>query len=215
MRLAGPLPARPGRVERQSAAAVLGADHPLARAADLLDATIRQTIAVWAVLGGSIAATCARANWAPAIAVSAAIVGIGLIIVGASYRQRQTDCALDLILQGREKLPVAAVQHQRRRLIDPRTRQDLARALETIIHQTTTRQTIPTRGTARLFDVRVIAAVRTELATVAALLRDGPRPVSAVAYAERLVTDGRSPLYGHSIQALRCELHRARSLLGG
>ena len=166
MRLAGRLPARPDPVERQSAAAVVGADHPLARTADLLDATIRQTIAVWAVLGGGIAATCAGANWAPAIAVSAGIVGMGLIIVVASYRQRQSDCALDLILQGRERLPVAAVQRQRRRLVDPRTRQGLARAFETIIQQSTARRAIPTRGTARLFDVRVIAAVRTDLATL-------------------------------------------------
>lgn len=215
MRLAGPLPARPGPVERQPAAAVLGADHPLARAADLLDATVRQTIAVWAVLGGSIAATCAGANWAPAITVSAGTVGLGLIIVVASYRQRQNDCALDLILQGRERLPVAAVQRQRRRLVEPGTRQSLAQALETIIQQSTTRRTIPTRGTARLFDVRITAAVKTELATLAALLRDGSRPVRGIAFAERLLTDGRSPLYGHSIQALRCELHRATSLLGG
>src|SRR5262249_3050091 len=160
----------------------------------------------------SIAATGAGASWGPAIAVSAGLVATGVTIVGACYWQRQRDCALDLILQGRETLPLTAVQRQRRRLGDPTTRQDLARAFETIIHQASARRTVPTRGTAPLVAPRVVAEARTELTTVAALLRDGPRPVRGVAYAERLLTDGRSPLYGHSLEALRCGLCRARSL---
>ena len=89
----------------------------------------------------------------------------------------------------------------------------LARAFETVISQATVRPKLRTRGTIPLFDVRVVAPVGAELAAVAALLREACPVALGVARAERLLTDGRSPLYGQSVQALCDELQHVRRLL--
>jgi hypothetical protein len=206
MRLARPANAQPGPTESRSAAATLGCDHPLARATERLDAAVRQLIAVGLVLAAGVIASCAGVGWAPALALSAGVVLVGLSLIAASYRQRESDCALALILQGRERLPVSAIQRQRHRLTDPCTRQQLAVAIETIIRRAGRPPRLSTRGTIPLFDVRVVAAVIPELTAVAARLRGDSAPLRGVARAERLVADGRSPLYGHSVEALRDEL---------
>ena len=59
----------------------------------------------------------------------------------------------------------------------------------------------------------VAAAVLAELAAVAALLRSERPGLRGVALAERLLTDGASPLYGQDIGALREQLRRASFLL--
>jgi hypothetical protein len=43
------------------------------------------------------------------------LLGLGTVAITLVRRKRER--ALDLILEGREYLPVAAVQHQRRRLV--------------------------------------------------------------------------------------------------
>ena len=204
---------RPGNVEGFSAADVLGPDHPLVRAVEMVSTATRQSIVIATVFAGSVVAVCAGARSAASIAASAGIVLVGVVIRGAAFRQRESDRAIDLILQGRETLPVTAIQRQQRRLIDPRTRLGLARAFETVISQATVRPKLRTRGTIPLFEVRVVAPVRAELAAVAALLREACPVALGVARAERLLTDGRSPLYGQSVQALCDELQHVRRLL--
>ncbi len=213
MRHARPLAPRPGSIEGFSAVDVLGPDHPLVRAAETVRTTTRQSIVIATALAGSVVAVCAGASSAASIAVSAAIVLAGVLIRGAASRQRQSDRAIDLILQGRETLPVTAIQRHRQRLLDPRTRLGLARAFETVISQATNRPTLRTRGTLPLFDLRVVAPANAELAAVAALLREACPVARGVARAERLLTDARSPLYGHSAQALCDELQHVRRLL--
>ena len=74
-------------------------------------------------------------QWAAALAASAAIVLLGLTVIVAAGRQCKRDRALDLILGGHERLAIAAVQQQRRRLLSQRTRTALARSLEDVVDQ--------------------------------------------------------------------------------
>jgi hypothetical protein len=69
------------------------------------------------------------------------------------------------------------------------------------------------RGARPLYKLRVVAAVDADLAVVIRLLRSEQASVRGVALAERLVTDGVSPLYGNQISALREELSRVRAAL--
>jgi hypothetical protein len=105
--------ARASGAAPRSASAVLGSDHPLARATDALDSVVRQSLAVAAVLVGSIIDLLAGRTWAATLSASAAIVLVGLTVIATACKQRQRDRALALILEGRENVPVAAVQRQR------------------------------------------------------------------------------------------------------
>ena len=60
--------------------------------------------------------------WATAVAAGAVIVLVGLAIAAAAFAQRRRDRALDLIIEGRESVLVAAVQRERQRLDAARTR---------------------------------------------------------------------------------------------
>jgi hypothetical protein len=111
------------------AIAVLGSGHPLARAAEALNGVVRQWLAVAAILVGAIIDLIVGRAWAATLAASATVVLLGLTAIATACRLSQRDRALALILEGRGSLPVAAVQRQRRRLLDPRTRTTLARNL--------------------------------------------------------------------------------------
>ena len=50
--------------------------------------------------------------------------GGGLLVLGlllAAHLQQERDCAIDLVLEGREVLRIAAIQRQRHRLLSERT----------------------------------------------------------------------------------------------
>ena len=63
--------ARAGGAAPRSASAVLGSDHPLARATEALDSVVRQSLAVAAVLVGSSIDLMAGRAWAATLAASA------------------------------------------------------------------------------------------------------------------------------------------------
>ena len=115
------------------------ADHPLVRAAEIGQNRDSPSIdrRSAAVLAGSVVAVCAGASSARVDRSQRRNRRLAGVAHPAAppHRQRQSDRALDLILQGRETLPVTAIQRQRRRLVDPRTRLGLARAFETVIIQ--------------------------------------------------------------------------------
>jgi hypothetical protein len=147
------------------------------------------------------------------LALSASVVFVVLTILAAAFRQREHDRAIDVILDGYEEIPIAAVRRQRRRLLSDRTRRTLARNFEHMIHQASAPQ-IQMRGARPLFHLRVVAKVSPDLYEVVRLLRTGHVPARGVARAERMITDGTSPLYGLEVDALREELHRVRRMLG-
>ena len=52
-------------------------------------------------------------------------------------KQRVSDRAIDLIAEGRETLPIAAVERHRQRLLAQRSRKTLAKTLETMVGRAT------------------------------------------------------------------------------
>ena len=193
----------------------LRAGHPLLRAAEAVRYTVRQGVNVAAVLAGSVIALIEGRSWAPPLALSAASVLLVLGVLFAAHLQRERDRAIELILEGREGVPVAAVQRQRRRLSSKRTRLGLASSFEDILREASTRRRVEFRPLSPLFEPRVVRAVTNELRGVIALLRSEEISTCGVARAERLVEHGVSPLYGHDVRALREELRRVRELLRG
>ena len=77
----------------------------------------RQWVHVAAVLTGSVIARIEGREWAGPLAGSAASVLLILTVLVAAHKQRERDCAIELVLEGRETVPIAAVQRQRRRLL--------------------------------------------------------------------------------------------------
>lgn len=194
---------------------VLGPGHPLTRASLELDAALRQMSVVAALLGGSLGAALAGAAWAISVAVAAGLVLTGTAALAALRAQTRRDRALDLVIAGPDRLQLAVLQRQRRRLASPRTRRSLARTLESMVEETLHRSwTFPRSSRPPLY-VPLIAAAQDELRELAALLRSRSAAVRGIALCERIVTLGTSPLYGRDLAPLRTELHRARFLLAG
>lgn len=144
--------ATPARgTERAAVSAVLGRDHPLTRAVDSLEVLARQSLAVAAVLIGSVIEVIEHVRTAFALAASAGLVLVILTIRTAICTTAKRDHAVDLILQGREGLPIAAVQRQRRRLGRSRTRYQLALAVQAIIRGVARLEKLLTDGTSPLY----------------------------------------------------------------
>jgi hypothetical protein len=138
---------------------------------------------------------------------------VGISAIAAGRAQDRRDCAVDLIIEGQGALPIKIVQRQRRRLVRNRTRRTLARTLQSMTEQTLRRHT-PAAFSPRVSLHRpLIIAVQDELRTVSKLLRSRRAGVRGVAFCERLLTDGDSPLYGRDLAALRARLRRGRMLL--
>jgi hypothetical protein len=170
----------------------------------------RQAFAVLAVLvasravGGSVAGL--------ALTVGAVSVLLVLLLQGAALLDQRRRLALDLIIEGRDRLPIAAVARQRGRLAKPRSRRRVARSFERVFEDGLgLRRLAP--GPLPMVRPGVAAAVLAELGAVGALLRSPSPGIRGVALAERLLTDGASPLYGQDVEALRGQLVRASFLL--
>jgi hypothetical protein len=191
----------------------LGLDHPLTRASAALGTIVRQLLIVGAMLAGSIAASIEHAVWARSLAVASAIVLVGFAAAALSRGQARRDRALDLIVEGRERVPVAIVQRQRRRLSRQKTQRTLGRALDSMIEDALYRPRPLPLSSRPLLHRPLVARLEHELRAVAKMLRSGAGSVRGVAFCERLVTTGTSSLYGEDPLSLRGELRRAQALL--
>jgi hypothetical protein len=185
---------------------VLRADHPLLRATEAVESTVRQWVNVAAVLTGSVIARLEGGEWAAPLAVSAASVLLILTIVLALCEQHKRDCALDLILAGDEATAIAVVQRQRRRLLSARTRDVLAASLEDVVRYVSSGPKRWSRIGRPLYEPSVVAAVADELREVVGLLRADGVSARGVARVERLIKRAGSPLYGLEVSPLREEL---------
>ena len=152
-------------------------------------------------------------EWAGPLAGSAASVLLILTVLLAAHKQRERDCAIELVLEGRETVPIAAVQRQRRRLLSEQTRNGLAGNLEDLIRQAASRSRLQMRVAPLPFEPKVLRLAAGELRDVIGLLRTEGVSARGVARAERLVEHVVSPLYGQDVGALREELRRVRDLL--
>jgi hypothetical protein len=202
-----------GAPSARSAGSVLGRDHPLARAIDATESIGRQWWACAAVDAGALIAQLEDHPWAVAVTISAALVLLTLTVVLLALRQRTRDEAIRLISDGREALPIAVVQRQRQLMLSRRTREALARTLETMLRQAVSPPRITPRGGRSLFSGRVIASVAPDLRAVIGLLRTDTALARGVALTERLIAHGDSPFYARDASALREELRRIRSSL--
>ena len=192
---------------------LLGPDHPLTRASETLAAVLRQVFAVALLLIGSVAAYVFGAGQAIALVIGSAVVLPVLGAVAGELWDRRRHAARQLVLDGRETLPLPAIQRECRRLLEARTRRYVARSFERVL-QHVTRRPAPVPPSVRpLFDVRVVATVTEDLREIVSLLRAGVPHARGIALAERLLTEGVSPLYGYDAIALRDELRRVRYLL--
>jgi hypothetical protein len=191
---------------------ILRSDHPLLRATEAVERTVRQWVNVAAVLAGSVIVRLEGGAWAAPLAVSAAGVLLILTVLVAMSEQHKRDCALELILDGDEAAPIAVVQRQRRRLLSARTRDGLAASLEDIVRYVSSpKRRMPSERP--LYEPRVVAAVADELREVIGLLRTEGVCARGVCRVERLITHAGSPLYGLEVSALREELGCVRDLL--
>jgi hypothetical protein len=199
---------------RAAGHAGLHCGHPLVRAAEAVGYTGRQCVYVAAVLIGSVIALIEGRPWAAALAGSAAAVLLVLGVLLAAHLQAERDCAIELVLDGRESLRIAAVERQRHRLLSERTRYALASRFEDVLEQASAGRRFRLIAPP-LFEPRIVRAVANELGDVIESLRSEGTSAGGVARAERLVERAVSPLYGQDAEALREELHRVHKLLRG
>ena len=200
--------------EDRAARAFLGDRHPLVRAVYRTSVAVERSCVVCGMACASAAAHLEGVHGALAYLVASVVVQGALACDLALLASRRGDCARELIIQGRADLPLDAVQRERGRLLDPGRRAALADQLEAI--RQAAQGPVPRPPAARpMFKLRVVAAVDPELAVVARRLRSEPQGVRGIAMAQRLLTDGGSPLYGASTGALREELRRLIFMLGG
>jgi hypothetical protein len=192
---------------------LLGTEHPFTRADDTLAVFRRQAGAVGLVLLAGIAALIAGFGQAVTFLIGSAVVLLVLTVLAGEQWDRRRFAARQLVLDGREGLPLAPVQRERRRLLEARTRHYVARSFERVL-QHVTRRPAPVPPSVRpLFDVGTVASVTEDLREIVRLLHAGVAHARGVALAERLLTEGISPLYGYDAIALRDELRRVRYLL--
>ena len=161
---------------------------------------------------GSIAGVIAGVPWATPSAVSAVIVLPGLGVAAAALTQRRRDHALGLILEGWDDIPLTAVQHERQRLSSERTQDQLASTIDRMVaHALNPPDAV--HGARPLYTITVVASVADDLHRISRLLRAERASIRGTALAERLITDGRSPLYGDETGVLRDELHRIHRVM--
>jgi hypothetical protein len=183
------------------------ADPALARAAEAWWALRRQAVAALpALLAGAIAVALG-ARWGPALLAAAGAVELVLACMIAFASGRLREAARESIIAGRDERQLAAVAREHRRLLQPRLRASLARALEEQVRLAERWHSL-LRPYRPVFDPRLVRATSRDLLTVAQLLRSRPASTVAVALVERLLTAGGSPLYGDDLPALQAELAR-------
>jgi hypothetical protein len=204
---------RRGLGEPQTAEALLGLGHPLVGLLYACQTTADEIVVVAAVQAAVVVLFWLSAPFALALAISTAVVQLSLAGRYGMLRMYRHELCRDLVIGGREKLPLAALGCELRRLRDPRRRAWLARAVEELADSADQRRREIGLGPP-LCNRRVLAGVQPQLRDLARLLQAGGGGVRGVALLDRLITSGTSPLYGRRVEPLRDELGRIRYLLG-
>jgi hypothetical protein len=200
------------RTDVSVAEACLGPRDPLAGVLRWSDTVLEQLVSVTVVQAAGLVFLSGGLKFGFSLAIAAVVVQLGLGCRLAALLARRRELCLELIVAGREALPLACVDRQRRRLLDPSTSERLARSIDEILNSA--RGPLPLRPAVQpLSYVRVIRRVAPEFCDVASLLRSSAPCVRGVAAVEWLLTSPASPLYGVDVEPLRRELGRVRYLL--
>ena len=195
------LPRQPPR----SPAELLGPNHPFARGDRLQRDLRRQSVVTAAALAVGASAYAGGRGWGLPLLIAAGIVelglGLALVLQGGLQRER----VRELIIAGRDDLPLPRLQRERRRLLRPRQTRSLARALDELV-RAAERWPRLVPSSRPVFDPRLVRAAGPQLHRIATRLREPSVSVRAVARVEQLLTSGASPLYGRELEELRSEL---------
>jgi hypothetical protein len=204
--------ARQAGNDRTLAEALLGASHPLVSLLRHSDTASEQLGSVTAAQAAGLVFLAGGLRLGLSLAIAGVVVQVGVVCRLAALRARRRDLCLDMIIVGRQALPLACVDRERRRLLDPRTSKQLAASIDETLEMAARPLLVPP-AVRPIFCLRVIRRVAPELRQVASLLRGGPTCVRGVATVEWLLASRASPLYGVDIEPLQQELGRARYLL--
>ena len=137
-------------------------------------------------------------------------VQIALALRIACLKSETRALARQLIIEGREQLPLRSVSRELRGIRDSRHRSALALSIDRLANEASR----PRGGRPYLiYRPTVVRAVAAQLHEIAVLMRPNDAPVRGVAHIEWLITAGESPLYGTDVGPLREELARARYFL--
>jgi hypothetical protein len=192
---------------------VLGPEHPLARAANLVQMFERQAGVVLAVILLSAVAT--GVGMRHALIVLSAALAVGFILAGALGLARQTrsERAWQVIMSGGAGLRVAEVARECERLSDAKRRADLAARLERALDAAERWYQIPV--TCRPPDgVRVLRQFGPQVRPIVQNLRSGQADVRGIALLAGFLVGGYgSPLYAGDAEGVRRELVRVAYLL--
>jgi hypothetical protein len=202
----------PRHAEQSAARALLGSQHPLVRVMDDIRAKVKQAMVLMSIIAASATAALAGVADARAALAAAMAVEVALACALAALAAAKRDHLLDIIVEGREHLPLPPVARERERLLDSRHRAQLSHSLEALrdeaehpgLHRPSDRP---------LYRRRVIAAVAPDLAETARSLLCEDAGSAGIAMTERLLSRHDSPLYEENAERLRVQLRRCQFLL--
>lgn len=199
--------------DRSAAEGLLGAGHPFVGALRRSETGFEQLVWVTGVQAAGVVFLFGNHGFGLFLAIAGLVVQAVVACRLAALRARRRELCLDLIIGGRQGLPLACLARESRRLLEPRTLERLATSVDEVV-EIAARPLALHPANRPLFDVRVVRRVAPELRQIASLLRGAapcPRGVAAV---EWLPSSSATPLYGPEVEPLRQELGRARYLLG-
>ena len=200
------------QAEWASAEANLGPAHPLVAVLHSSQTARKQALTVGAVLAADLTVLVENASLALPLALACFAVQIVLGLRIAYLASRRRGICRQLIIDGEEQLPLAAIERELRRLRAARHQAALAQSIERLAEAATNPRSRPPFP---IYHLSVLRAVAAPLREIGRLLHGGDAGVRGVALVESLLASGDSPLYGTEVGPLREELARARYLLAG
>jgi hypothetical protein len=193
------------RSREQSAVALLGADDPIVRSLDLRRDLCQQALTTTGAFAWGAVTVIVEVRWGLILLGAAALVELMLLAAIASAGSSLREQARDLIIEGRDDIDLPVFARERQRLVDPRRRARLAKALENLV-QTAEHWPAIFPAARPVFDPNAVRAVASELRAIAGLLVASRQDARGVALVERLLTSGASPLYARKPEDLRSTL---------
>jgi hypothetical protein len=187
------------------AGGVLGDRHPLVATLARLETSMEQLLCVAAVHAASLG-LWAEGWVGPELVAGVIVAEVVLGCRRAVLHAQRRDLCLDLIVQGNESLPVAAVAAERARLLAPRHQEQLARTLERIVRPEPVYSVLVTARP--VVHARVVNELAPDLDELMQLLRGQQLSARGAALVERLISSPMSPLYGRDPDELAHELGR-------